>query len=256
VHRVVDDQGSDGNAGRVALVTGGARRVGRAIVESLHEAGFTVVIHANRSLDEAGRLRDALVARRPGSADAVRCDLLETAALAPLVEHVIAKHGRLDALVNNASSFHRTPIGTTTTAHWDDLVGSNLKAPFFLSQAAAPELRRRRGCIVNIVDIHARKPMREYALYCAAKAGLAMLTWSLAKDLGPEVRVNGVAPGAILWPESAMDPRVKDEIIATTTLKRVGEPADVARTVRFLVCEAPYISGQIIAVDGGRSIGW
>lgn len=244
------------NAGRVALVTGGARRVGRAIVETLHAAGFTVVIHANRSLDEAGKLRDQLARLRPGSADAVRCDLLEVGALAPLVEHVVAKHGRLDALVNNASTFHRTPIGTTTEAHWHDLLGSNLKAPFFLSQAAAPELRRRRGCIVNIVDIHARKPMRDYALYCAAKAGLAMLTQSLAKDLGPEVRVNGVAPGAVLWPEAPMDAEVKDEIVATTTLKRVGTPDDVARAVRFLVCDAPYVSGQIIAVDGGRSIGW
>lgn len=256
MHRVVDPNDSDTSAARVALVTGGARRVGRAIVESLHDAGFTVVVHANRSLDEAGRLRDALCERRPGSADAVRCDLLRTAELAPLIEHVVAKHGRLDALINNASTFHPTPIGKTGEAHWDDLLGSNLKAPFFLSQAAAPELKRRQGCIVNLVDIHARKPMRDYALYCAAKAGLAMLTLALAKDLGPAVRVNGVAPGAVLWPEAGMDPRVKDEIIATTTLKRAGTPEDVARTVRFLVCDAPYLSGQIIAVDGGRSIGW
>lgn len=256
MHRVVDGQGTDGNAGRVALVTGGARRVGRAIVGSLHAAGFTVVIHANRSLDQAGKLRDALAAQRPGSADAVRCDLLKVGELAPLIEHVVSKHGRLDALINNASTFHTSPIGSTTEAHWDDLVGSNLKAPFFLSQAAAPALRRSRGCIVNIVDIHARKPMRDYALYCAAKAGLAMLTLALARDLGPEVRVNGVAPGAVLWPEAPMDDKVKAEIIATTTLKRAGEPDDVARTVRFLVCDAPYISGQVIAVDGGRSIGW
>jgi pteridine reductase len=256
VHRVVDTNSADSNAGRVALVTGGARRVGRAIVEALHASGFTVVIHANRSLAEAGVLRDALVATRAGSADAVRCDLLRTGELAPLVEHVVARHGRLDVLVNNASTFHRSPIGATTEAHWDDLVGSNLKAPFFLSQAAAPELRKRRGCIVNLIDIHARKPMREYALYCAAKAGLSMLTLALARDLGPEVRVNGVAPGAVLWPETPMDEAVKQEIVGTTTLKRVGEPADVARTVRFLVCDAPYLSGQIIAVDGGRSIGW
>ena len=247
---------SDSLAGRVALVTGGARRVGAAIVRALHAAGMTVVIHANRSVDEAGRLRDALNAVRPASADAVRCDLGNTAELGPLVEHLLARHGRLDALVNNASGFHRTPVGSTSEAQWDDLLGSNLKAPFFLCQAAAPALKRQRGCIVNLVDIHARKPMRDYAAYCAAKAGLAMLTLALAKDLGPEVRVNGVAPGAILWPEAAMDPRVQDEIVATTSLKRVGEPADVARTVLFLVRDAPYITGQIIAVDGGRSIGW
>lgn len=252
MHRASDHS----SAGRVALVTGGARRVGAAIVESLHDAGFIVVIHSNRSVDEAGRLRDRLNATRPGSADAVRCDLLRTAELAPLIEHVVARHGRLDALINNASSFHPTPLGRTTEAQWDDLVGSNLKAPFFLSQAAAPALRQAQGCIVNVVDIHARKPMRDYAIYCAAKAGLAMLTLALAKDLGPEVRVNGVAPGAVLWPETPMDERVKHEIIATTTLKRVGSPEDVARTVRFLVCDAPYLSGQIIAVDGGRSIGW
>lgn len=256
MHRVVDALNTDTSAGKVALVTGGARRVGRAIVEALHSAGFTVVIHANRSLDEAGSLRDRLNAVRPGSADAVRCDLLKTGELAPLIEHLVARHGRLDALINNASTFHPSPIGRTTEAHWDDLVGSNLKAPFFLCQAAAPALKRSRGCIVNIVDIHAQKPMRDYALYCAAKAGLAMLTQALAKDLGPEVRVNGVAPGAILWPEAPMDEKVKAEIVATTTLKRVGDPSDIARTVRFLVCDAPYISGQIIAVDGGRSIGW
>ena len=242
--------------GRVALVTGGARRVGAAIVRTLHAAGATVVIHANRSTDEAGALRDALNAERAGSADAVRCDLDETGELAPLVEHLVARHGRLDALINNASGFQPSPIGRTNEALWDELMGSNLKAPFFLSQAAAPALRKSRGCIVNIVDIHARKPMRDYAVYCAAKAGLAMLTLALAKDLGPEVRVNGVAPGAILWPEAGMDPQVQEEIVATTTLKRVGDPSDVAHTVRFLVADAPYITGQIISVDGGRSIGW
>jgi pteridine reductase len=242
--------------GKVALVTGGARRVGAAIVRALHEVGATVVIHANRSVDEAGALRDALNAERSGSADAVRCDLDETGELGPMIEHVVARHRRLDVLVNNASGFHPTPIGRTNEAQWAELMGSNLKAPFFLSQAAAGPLRASRGCIVNIVDIHARKPMRDYAVYCAAKAGLQMLTLAMAKDLGPEVRVNAVAPGAILWPESPMDPQVQDEIIATTTLKRVGDPSDVARTVRFLVADAPYITGQVIAVDGGRSIGW
>jgi len=256
MHRAMDPQAGDSSAVRVALVTGGARRIGAAVVEALHDAGFVVVIHSNRSVDEAGKLRDRLNAARPGSADAVRCDLLRTAELGPLIEHVVAKHGRLDALINNASSFHPTAIGTTTEAQWDDLVGSNLKAPYFLCQAAAPALRRAGGCVVNLVDIHARKPMRGYAAYCAAKAGLAMLTLALAKDLGPEVRVNGVAPGAVLWPEAPMDERLKQEIVATTTLKRVGTPEDVARTVRFLVCDAPYLSGQIIAVDGGRSIGW
>jgi pteridine reductase len=242
--------------GRVALVTGGARRVGAAIVRALHSAGATVVIHANRSVDEAGQLRDSLNAERAGSADAVRCDLDETGELAPLIEHLMERHGRLDALINNASGFQPSPLGRTNEALWDELMGSNLKAPFFLSQAAAAPLRASRGCIVNIVDIHARKPMRDYAVYCAAKAGLAMLTLALAKDLGPEVRVNGVAPGAILWPEAPMDPQVQQEIIDTTTLKRVGDPSDVAHTVRFLVADAPYITGQIISVDGGRSIGW
>lgn len=242
--------------GKVALVTGAARRIGAAIAETLHGAGMRVVIHCNRSRAEAERLRETLEARRSGTARVLAADLLETAALAPLVEQAAATWGRLDVLVNNASSFYPTPVGATTEAQWDDLLGTNLKAPFFLAQAATPYLRATHGAIVNIVDVHARRPMRDHPVYSAAKAGLAALTRALAKELGPEIRVNGVAPGAILWPEAEMDDALKARIVASTALKRTGTPADIAKTVLFLIRDADYVTGEIIAVDGGRSIGW
>ena len=241
---------------KVALITGSARRIGAAIATALHEAGANVVIHYRSSGDAAAVLVDKLNAVRSDSAHAVQADLNETDRLPGLVARAVAWRGRLDILVNNASSFYPTPPGEITEEQWDDLVGSNLKAPLFLSQAALPELRKAQGSIINIVDIHARRPLRQHTVYGPAKAGLAMLTLSLAKDLAPEVRVNGVAPGAILWPEDELDETAKDSILEQIPLKRTGDPADIAGCVLYLVRDAGYVTGQIIAVDGGRSIGW
>lgn len=217
---------------------------------------MNVVIHYRGSGQDAEQLADRLNGLRSGSALTVQADLLATPGLAPLVADVVARTGGLDLLLNNASTFYPTPLAEVTEAHWDDLMGTNLKAPLFLSQAAAPHLRARRGSIVNIVDIHAQRPLRNHPVYGPAKAGLAMLTRSLAKDLAPEIRVNGVSPGAILWPEDGMSESAEQSIIRQVPLKRVGEPADIANTILFLVKDAPYITGQIIAVDGGRSVGW
>ena len=241
---------------KVALVTGAARRIGAAIVTRLHESGADVAIHYRGSADEAAALADKLNAQRPDSARTFAADLTDLVALRELVESVHDWHGRLDVLVNNASSFYPTPIGEITEDHWDDLLGSNLKAPLFLSQAAAPSLRTSNGVIINIVDIHAQRPLRNHAVYGAAKAGLAMLTRSLAKDLAPAVRVNGVAPGAILWPENEMSDDTKDVILGQVPLERAGDPHDIAACVLYLARDADYVTGQIIAVDGGRSIGW
>jgi pteridine reductase len=193
---------------------------------------------------------------RSGSAALAQAELRDTAALAGLIDHAVQAFGRLDILVNNASAFYPTPVGEITEAQWDDLVGSNLKAPLFLSQAAAQELRRTQGLIVNIVDIHALRPLKRHTVYSMTKAGLAMLTRALARELGPEIRVNGVAPGPVLWPEDEIEPALKEEIVARTALKRAGSPEDVARAVAFFAKDAPYVTGQILAVDGGRSIGW
>lgn len=243
-------------AGAVALVTGSARRIGAAIACTLHAEGANVVVHYRSSAADA----DALVARlnveRENSALAIRADLLDTAALPQMIGAAVAWHGRLDVLVNNASSFYPTPTGTITEGQWEDLVGSNLKAPLFLSQAALPELRRSKGSIVNLIDIHARRPLRNHPVYGPAKAGLAMLTLSLAKDLAPDVRVNGVAPGAILWPEDDMTEATKQSILEQIPMGRAGDPTDIAGCVVWLVRDAGYVTGQIIAVDGGRSIGW
>jgi len=239
----------------VALITGAARRVGAEIARTLHAAGARVVLHYRASATEAERLADDLNARRENSALAVRHDLRDSADLPKLVATAVAHFGRLDALVNNASSFFPTPVGSIDEAAWDDLIGSNLKGPLFLSQAAAPQLARTHGCIVNITDIHAERPLKAYPLYCAAKAGLLGLTRALALELGPQVRVNAVAPGAIEWPENATDfpPDEQQAIIEHTLLKRVGSPGDIARTVKFLILDAPYITGQVINVDGGRT---
>ena len=242
--------------GQWALITGAAKRIGAAIARALHEAGAGVAIHYRGSDAEAEELAAELNALRAKSAFTVQADLNQTAQLTGLVERVVARSGRLDILINNASSFYPTPLGTVTLDQWDDLIGSNLKAPLFLSQAALPHLKQARGVIINMVDIHAQRPLREHPVYGPAKAGLAMLTRSLAKDLGPEIRVNGVSPGAILWPDGGMGEATKQSIIRQIALKRAGEPDDIARTVKFLVCDAPYITGQIIAVDGGRSVGW
>ncbi|NTV11991.1 MAG: pteridine reductase [Zoogloea sp.] len=238
----------------VVLVTGAARRVGAEIARCLHAAGASVAVHCRSSVSEGGALVAQLEAARPGSAALFQADLLDSAALPQLVDRVLAQFGRLDALVNNASSFFPTKLGEIDEAAWGDLVGSNLKAPLFLSQAAAPHLAAAGGAIVNIIDIHAERPLKGYALYCAAKAGLLGLTRALALELGPAVRVNGVSPGAIEWPEDGQFPPAEREaIVAHSLLKRTGNPSDVARTVRFLLFDAPYVSGQIIAVDGGRS---
>lgn len=194
--------------------------------------------------------------RRNNSAEIFEADLARAERLPALIESVVDWAGTLDILVNNASSFYPTPLGSVTEAQWDDLVGTNLKAPMFLSQAAWPHLRRQGGSIVNLVDVHARRPLRDHAVYGSAKAGLEMLTRSLAKDMAPDVRVNGVAPGAILWPERGMNEVVKRKIIEQIPLKRSGLPDDIAGCVLYLVRDAAYVTGQVIAVDGGRSIGW
>ena len=242
--------------GRWALVTGAARRIGAAIAEALHQAGAGVIIHYFNSAESADALADRLNGERAGSALTVQCDLRETSELDRMLTEVVTRSGRLDVLINNASSFYPTPPGSISAEQWHDLIGTNLKAPLFLSQAALPHLRKTHGTIVNIVDVHWQRPLRNHAVYGAAKSGLAMLTRSLAKDLGPDIRVNGVAPGAILWPEAGLSERTRESIIQQIPLKRAGEPRDVAAAVLFLVRDAPYVNGQILAVDGGRSVGW
>lgn len=242
--------------GQVALVTGSARRIGARIVETLHDAGARVVIHYRGSETEAEALAGRLNAIRADSAMTVQADLLDIASLPDLVNAALAWGGRLDVLVNNASTFYPTPVGEITEAHWNDLMGTNLKVPLFLSQAAVPALRETRGSIVNLVDIHSTRPLKDHHVYGPAKAGLAMLTRGLAKDLGPEIRVNGVSPGAILWPEDGMSGDTKQSILDQIPLARAGDPADIAGCVLYLVRDAGYVSGQIIAVDGGRSAGW
>lgn len=244
----------------VVLITGAARRVGAEITRTLHGAGGRVAIHYRGSAAEAAALAAELNAARADSAATFRTDLLDVAALPALVTAVVGRFGRLDGLVNNASSFFPTKVGAIDTAAWDDLVGSNLRAPLFLAQAAAPHLRAALGCIVNITDVHAERPLKGFPVYCAAKGGLLNLTRALAVELAPEVRVNAVAPGAIEWPEEgdaagdvSFPPAERAAIVAHTLLKRVGAPADIARTVKFLVFDAPYITGQVINVDGGRT---
>lgn len=242
--------------GKTILVTGGAKRVGAAIVRRLHEAGANVAIHYRSSVYEAFALRGELNDQRKDSAICVQADLLEPALMPRMVEEVVQNFGQLDGLVNNASSFYATPLAEIDSAQWNDLVGTNLKAPLFLAQAAAAELRRQHGCIVNIVDIHAERPMHNHLLYSAAKAGLVALTKGLAQELAPQVRVNAVAPGVIVWPEGDEwnDEEARRKIVAHTLLKREGSPEDIAKAVQFLIADAPYITGQVIAVDGGRSI--
>src|SRR5687768_13680000 len=240
----------------VVLVTGAARRIGAAIARKLHAAGANVVLHCHRSRADAEHLRDQLNDERGASCAVVQADLLDLRAFPGLVEDAARAFGRLDALVNNASSFYPTPFGTIGEDEWTDLVGSNLRAPLFLSQAAAPLLRESRGAIVNLVDIHAERPLKDFVVYSVAKAGLAGLTRALALELGPDVRVNGVAPGAILWPDGDQHfaASEKGRITAQTPLKRIGEPEDVAGAVKYLLFDAPFVTGQVLAVDGGRGI--
>ena len=241
-------------AGKAALITGGARRVGAATARRLHAAGASVLLHYRDSEGDAAKLEAELNALRPKSAARVKAELLAPIAPRALVSAALQAFGRLDLLVNNASSFFPVSVGAIEASHWEELIGSNLRAPLFICQEAAAELAGREGSIVNIVDIHAERPLRGYPLYSIAKAGLAAMTRSLAVELAPRVRVNGVAPGAIAWPEDGQfEPAERERVVATTPLGRVGSPEDVAQAVHFLAC-APYVTGQIIAVDGGRSI--
>jgi pteridine reductase len=240
--------------GYCVLVTGGAKRLGAAIGRRLHAAGANVVVHYHQSRPVADALVAEFEALRAGSALAVRADLHDVAHLPDLAQAALARFGRLDVLVNNASTFYPTPVGSITLQQFDDLIGTNLRAPLFLSQAAAPALRESRGLIINMVDIHGRRPLKAHPVYSSAKAGLIMLTKSLARELGPEIRVNGIAPGPVLWPERDLDAALKEEIVARTALKRSGSPDDIARTAYFFAAEAPYVTGQVIAVDGGRSL--
>jgi pteridine reductase len=239
---------------QVVLITGGARRVGAEIARTLHAAGANILIHYRTSAAAAIALADEFNSMRAHTAAIFAAHLLSADAPDKLVAATLLEFGRLDILINNASSFYPTPVGQITLPQWDDLVGTNLKAPLFLAQAAAPSLRAQRGLIINMIDIHALRPLKAHPVYSTAKAGLAMLTRSLARELGPEIRVNGIAPGPVLWPEGEMDEELKREIIFKTALKRHGTPQDIARTALFLAKDAPYITGQIIAVDGGRSI--
>lgn len=241
--------------GKVALITGGARRVGAASARLLHAAGANLMIHYRASAMDARKLQDELNAVRPDSVALIQADLLDTGGLPSLIHQTVATFGGLDVLLNNASSFYPTPVGDITEKDWVDLMGSNLKAPMFLSQAAAPELKKRRGCIINITDIHADRPMKSYVVYSVAKAGLVGLTKSLARELAPEVRVNGIAPGPIMWPEgdSNFDEVSRQRIVSHTMLKRAGDPHDIALAVRFFAMDTHYVTGQILAVDGGRS---
>lgn len=240
--------------GKVALVTGSARRIGAVTVRMLHQAGATVVVHYRHSATEAEGLHEELNTIRAQSCFCQQADLSAFSANKELVDAVIQETGRLDILVNNASSFYPTEVGSITEEDWDNIMGSNLKAPLFLSQAAAPYLTKNKGCIVNMVDIYGVRPLVKHPVYSVAKAGLAMLTKSLAKELGPNVRVNGVAPGAILWPEAGVDTDEQQQLLEKTCLERIGSPEDIAKAVLFLIRDADYITGHILPVDGGRMV--
>lgn len=240
--------------GKTALITGGARRIGAVIARTLHQAGMNLALHYRASAAAAAALQEELHRLRPDSVILLQADLQDTAGLPVLVEQAAARWGHLDLLVNNASNFYPSPLGTATEAQWDELMASNLKAPFFLAQAAAPWLQAVQGSIINILDIYAQRPLANYPIYCATKAGLAMLTQSLAWELSPAVRVNGIAPGAILWPEEGLSETAQAQMLSRIPLRRRGDPEDIARTLLFLVRDGGYITGQIIAVDGGRTL--
>ncbi|MDO6747471.1 pteridine reductase [Gilvimarinus sp. 1_MG-2023] len=244
------------NAPPVALITGGARRIGAAIARKLHCEGWQLIIHCRQSQQEASALAAELNTERADSVRILSGDLCNQAELLTLAEQALDCFGSLNALINNASSFYPTPVGEASEADWDNLIGSNLKAPFFLSQKLALALASSEGCIINIADIHAERPLKGHSIYCIAKAGNVMLTKTLARELAPKIRVNGIAPGAIAWPEdaAALSESKQQSILNKIALERSGEPKDIARTVHFLLTDAPYITGQIIAVDGGRTL--
>jgi len=241
-------------SGKVLLVTGASQRIGESIVRLMHAEGMNIILHYRSSRNDAQKIQQELNAERENSVILIQADLSETDKISEMIREAIKGWGRLDAIVNNASSFYPTPIGDIDEKVWDDLIDSNLKAPLFLSQAAAPYLKKHQGCIVNIVDIHADRPLKNHTVYCIAKAGLVMLTKSLARELAPDVRVNAIAPGAILWPDNDIDDVTKKRIVSGTVLKRQGSADDIATTVRFLIKEANYITGQVLAVDGGRTL--
>jgi pteridine reductase len=243
---------------KVVLITGAARRVGATIARALHAQGLRIAIHYRSSAKDALALSEELNKQRPHSATTLQADLLDTTNLPQLVDTVINTWGRLDILINNASSFYPTPLGTVTEQQWNELIGSNLKAPFFLAQAAAPFLTKHAGCIINITDIHASQPLKAYPAYSIAKAGLLMLTKTLAQELAPAVRVNAIAPGVAQWPEddNELDAIMRDKIIARTLLKRAGTPEGIARAAVFLIQQADYMTGQTLTIDGGRSLNW
>ncbi len=240
---------------RVVLVTGAGRRIGAAIARAFHARGANVAVHYRQSALEAAALVAGMNRARPGSAAAFGADLSDTASLTALPASVIGTFGALDVLINNASTFYPTPVGEITEAAFDDLVGTNLRTPLFLSQAAAGELKRRQGLILNIADIHAFRPLKNHTVYSAAKAALVMLTRSLARELGPEIRVNAIAPGPVLWPENGVDEDLRRRIVERTALKRIGSPDDIAKAALFFATDAPFVTGEVLAVDGGRLVG-
>lgn len=247
-------QNAEALSGKVALITGAARRIGARIARSLHALGMDIVLHYHSSEAAARALADELTSSRSDSVLLHQADLRHHLAYAGLIERVRAFRGRLDVLVNNASGFYPTPFSDADEQQWEDLMGSNLRGPFFLTQAAAPLLRSTSGCVVNLVDIHAERPLQDYSIYSIAKAGNLMMVKALARELGPRVRVNGIAPGAVLWSEQDLDDGSKEEVLARTALKRAGTPMDIARALVFLIRDADYITGQIIVVDGGRML--
>lgn len=241
---------------QVVLITGAARRIGAGIARTLHAAGMKVIIHYKSSETEALQLCEELNASKSKSAAVLKADLSNFSELDVVIKQAVNIWGRLDVLVNNASSFYKTELGSITEFQWNDLLDINLKAPFFLAQSAAPFLKKQRGCIVNIADIHAERPVKEYPVYCISKAGLVMLTKTLAKELGHDIRVNAVSPGAILWPEGENDlsETLKQKILHRVTLGRHGEPTDIAKAVLYFIRDADYVTGQVLAVDGGRCL--
>ena len=238
----------------VALITGAGRRVGAVIARTLHAAGYDLALHYRHSIDDARMLADELEQRRSGSTLLLQAELADISALPVMIEQLLAHYGRLDALVNNASAFYPTPLGTATAQQWNELFASNAQAPFFLSQAAIPALREAHGGIVNMIDIYAERPLADHPLYCMAKAALAAMTRSLALDLGPDIRVNGVAPGAVMWPSDGKPYADQQAMLARTPLQRAGTPDDVADAVLWLLRDAPFVTGQIIRIDGGRTL--
>ena len=239
---------------KVVLVTGGTRRIGESIVRTLHREGANIIVHYNSSSVEARLLEEELNGEREGSVELVQGKLTDLAGLKLRIRDVLLARGRLDALINNASVFYPTPVPSTTEDQWQEFMDVNAKAPYFLSQAMAPYLAKSKGAIINITDIYAGRPLAAHPVYCASKAALVSLTLSLAQELGPDIRVNGIAPGAIMWPENDMDELNQQRIVSQTPMKRAGNPDNIASTVKFLLCDNDFINGQIIRVDGGRTV--